>query len=95
MHMTVEALHQTPNSNRIFAVDLELKNGRAQKPLPDGIMPSCDRDRLQDILDMKTALVEMFGASAFAIACSQPKGNDVGGNSGISWQELADSLSMK
>lgn len=48
--------------------------------------------RRQSILDMTAALSAMFGDAALPIAEGQPGTFDVGGKSGIRWQELADEL---
>lgn len=48
--------------------------------------------RRQCILDMTGALSAMFGDAALSIADSQPNASDVGGKSGIRWQDLADEL---
>lgn len=48
--------------------------------------------RRQSILDMTAALSEMFGDAALSIAEGQPGTFDVGGRSGIRWQDLTDEL---
>lgn len=49
-------------------------------------------ERRQRIFDMAAALSAMFGDAALPIAEGQPGTFDVGGRSGIRWQELADEL---
>ncbi len=49
-------------------------------------------ERRQRILDMAAALSAMFGDAALPIAEGQPGTFDVGGRSGIRWQDLADEL---
>ena len=48
--------------------------------------------RHRRILDMTAALRAMFGDAALAIADGQPGAFDVGGRSGIRWQDLANEL---
>lgn len=48
--------------------------------------------RYRRILDMTAALRTIFGDAAVAIADGQPGTFDVGGRSGIRWQDLADEL---
>ncbi len=48
--------------------------------------------RHRRILDMTAALREIFGDAALPIADGQPGTFDVGGRSGIRWQDLADEL---
>ena len=48
--------------------------------------------RYRRILDMTAALRAMFGDAALAIADGQPGTFDVGGRSGIRWQDLAHEL---
>ncbi|WP_156348080.1 hypothetical protein [Sphingomonas sp. Leaf231] len=48
--------------------------------------------RYRRILDMTAALRAMFGDAALAIADGQPGAFDVGGRSGIRWQDLANEL---
>ncbi len=48
--------------------------------------------RYRRILDMTAALRAMFGDAALAIADGQPGAFDVGGRSGIWWQDLANEL---
>lgn len=49
-------------------------------------------ERRQRILDMTAALSAIFGNAALPIAVGQPGDLDVGGRSGIRWQDLADAL---
>ena len=48
--------------------------------------------RYRRILDMTAALRAVFGDAALAIADGQPGTFDVGGRSGIRWQDLANEL---
>lgn len=62
--------------------------------LPDAasLADALIEERRQRTLDMTAALCATYGDAALPIAEGQPGSFDVGGSSGIRWQDLADAL---